>query len=111
MGGLRMTEPLTVSNKDDFKAKFVGQTNKLTLNKGTSLFMLFGKEAELIEFQAPGEANHRTKTSSGNWKSDAFYTALAACEEATPMKMWFRGLNKEYKASAETKSRRRLFAL
>jgi len=98
---LRMTQPLTVKSKDDFKPKFVGQTNKLTLNNGSALFMLFGKEAELVKFQAHG-ANTPTKTSDGNWKT-AFDTALGACKE-TPLDMWFRGINTDC-------NRRRLSAL
>merc|ERR1711964_865281 len=80
--------------------------NKLTLERTDNMFDFFGKDAELVKFEAPGSTNS-TKTTDGSWKP-AFHAALAACTEAAPMKMWFRGLNKDF---AETTSRRRLFAL
>merc|ERR1711964_733791 len=105
--GSRMREPLTFRNKDEFKLKFVKQTNKLKLNKaykGTDLFKLFGKEAELVEFGSE-RFNMHTTDDAKSWKA-SFDKALGGCE-MFPMKMWFRGINKAYK----TPKSRRLSAL
>jgi len=78
----------------------------------TTLANSFGK---LVELEFP--VGKDTMTSSrDNWRP-AFNKALAGCSETKPMKMWFRGLNKDYTPSktkatkAKTSKARRLSAL
>jgi len=112
--GLRMTEAITVTNKRDFPFEFdEDQKNKLqTVDKKASLFPFFGKDVELVKFGTDTGIVHTNASDDTNWKP-AYKKALGLCTEAAPMKMWFRGHNKDYEAPAKTTctTRRRLFAL